>query len=238
MRATLFCLFAVLIATVSAPGIATAARLKPAPAGSGYVLACQGGGNMQISGGGAVLGGSSFFIVSFEAAAQGANAAPPDPGTCAWTDRALRPGEPLMLNVPNDLAEVGQLKEAIAGGTFQVHANNDGQDLVVNQIDDVQVVDSTPLSPGLAVTNGSDDDSNSASGSSVLQPPIAEDNSEGQPLMIAKAANVHKTAALGSVFHSLAAGTEVTSLGCSKGWCLVQFPGGEGYVSQSFTAPE
>jgi len=200
------------------------------PAGSGYVLACQGGGDMNISGGGAVLGGSSFFIVSFKAAAQGAGAAPPDPGTCAWIDRALRPGEPLTLQIPNDLQGVGKLKQAIDGGTFQVHANTVGKDLLVNQVDDA-----VPAQGGTAATT--DDNSgggtSASGGGSVLQPPITGDNGGGQPMTIAKAVNVYTKAGGGSALGSLPAGTPVMSLGCKKSWCHVTFTGGDGYVAQS-----
>ncbi len=198
------------------------------PAGSGYVLACQGGGDMRISGGGAVIGGSSFFDVSFEAAAQGANASPPGPGTCAWLDRALRPGEPLALKVPNDIANASRLNRAIEGGTFQVHANNEGKDLLVNQIDSVHT-------GGGQAAGG---DQGTASSGSVLMPPIAEDDGGGQPMTVARAVNVHTQASGGSVLGSLAPGTSVTSLGCSKGWCHITFTGGEGWVAQTFLGPQ
>ena len=210
-------------ATVASTGIPDTAP----PAGSGYVLACQGGGDMNISGGGATVGGPSYFTVAFRSAAQGANAAPPDPGTCAWVDRALRPGEPLVLNVPNQLAGADQLRQAIDGGTFQVHANTEGKELLVNQIDSAQ--------PASAAAGGSDGTTTGGSGSgSALQPPIAGDDGGGQPATIAKAVNVHTTAGGGTVLGSLAAGTSVTLLDCSKSWCHVQFTGGDGYVAQSF----
>ena len=216
---------------------ASSAAAATPPPGSGYVLACRGGGDMNISGGGATVGGPSFFDVSFAAAAQGANAATPDPGTCAWLDRALRPGEPLVLNIPNQLANADRLKRAIGGGSFQVHANSEGKDLLVNQIDQVRAGGGS-VSVGVSSgTQGTDAQDNN-SGNSVLQPPIAEDSGGSQPMTIAKAVNVHTTAGGGSVLGSLGAGTAVTSLGCSKGWCHIQFAGGEGYVAQSFTAPQ
>jgi hypothetical protein len=217
------------------------ARADAPPAGSGYVLACQGGGDMHISGGGAVIGGPSFFTVTFAAATQGANAAPPEPGTCAWLDRPLRPGEPLALTIPNDLNQVDQLKQAINGGTFQVHANNQGQDLLANQIDDVQVAapaegTGTDTTGNDATDNGTagTTDTTGAGGAAVLMPPIQE-NGQGQTVTILRAVNVHVAGALSAqVIGSLAANKTVTLLGCSEQWCHVQFTGGDGWVSQSF----
>ena len=225
--------FIQLIPSSSGSGAASATP----PAGSGYVLACQGGGDMNVSGGGAVLGGSSFFIVSFNAAAQGASAAPPDPGTCAWIDRALRPGEPLALNVPSDLDGADKLNKAIKGGTFEVHANTVGKELLVNQIDSVELGGKSKDAAGVSVNIGTSN-AGGGNGGSVLQPPIAENTGGGQPMTVAKAVNVYTKAGGGSALGSLAAGTAVTSLGCGKGWCHIQFTGGEGYIAQSSIAPQ
>jgi len=218
------------------------------PAGSGYVLVCQGGGAMRISGGGAVLNGPSFFSVTFGAASQAGNSGRLDPGTCAWIDRPLNGAEPLQLNIPNNLDGADSLRQALRHGSFQVHANNEGHDLLVNRIDGVHGggvsngggngisvgiginVGGGNAQGGISVGNGT------GNGDSVLRPPIAE-GSGSESLTIAKAANVHTTAGGGSVLGSLAAGTAVTSLGCSKGWCHIQFAGGEGYVAESFTTP-
>ncbi|MEJ0098145.1 MAG: SH3 domain-containing protein [Bauldia sp.] len=217
--------------------VASADKTTP-PAGSGYVLDCQGGKGMRISGGGAVIGGPSFFSVSFKAADQPGNSGALEPGTCAWVDRPLNAAEPLLLNIPNDLQGADSLKQALKRGSFAVHANNEGKDLLVNQIDDVQGGGNAQgggVSVNVTVGNGG-----GSGGGSVLQPPIAEDNGSGQPATIAKAVNVHTTAGgkQDSVLGSLSAGTSVTSLGCSKGWCQIQFPGGEGYVGQSFLGPQ
>ena len=222
------------------------ANANASPAGSGYALDCQGGGDMNISGGGAVLGGSSFFNVSFGAAPQGSNASPPGPGTCAWQDRALRPGEPLVLQIPNQLSGIDVLKQAIDGGTFEVNVNTVGKVLLVNQVDDVQVA--SGQSGGSAAGSGGDQGAAGTgtgagttakgSGASVLMPPIAEDNGSGTPAIVARAVNVHTAASGGSVIGSLGAGTAVTNLGCSKGWCHVAFPGGQGFVAQSFLGPQ
>ena len=212
----------------SGGGTATATSSAGSPAaGSGYVLVCQGGGDMHVSGGGVTLGGPSYAIVSFDAAPQGASAAPPGPGTCAWTDRALRAGEPLTLQIPNDLPGGDKLKQAIDGGTFQVHANTVGKALVVNQVDDAK-----PSQGGAATaTDNTGNGASTSGGGSALQPPIAEDTG---PATIAKAVNVHTSANGKTVIGSLPAGTGVTSLGCSGGWCHVSFSGGQGYVAQSF----
>ncbi|TIV84211.1 MAG: SH3 domain-containing protein [Mesorhizobium sp.] len=111
----------------------------------GGVLSCQGGGGMQVT-----FKDETGVFVAFNHASQPANAAQPGPGQCAWADRLFAPNEQHRLafnpNKPN-----GQLLlQAVQGGTFQVTAVPMTAFIMVNAINNVQVVDGTPLSPGPA----------------------------------------------------------------------------------------
>ncbi|TIS61387.1 MAG: hypothetical protein E5W93_07965 [Mesorhizobium sp.] len=107
------------------------------------VLSCQGGGEMRMT-----SSDQTSALIAFKPAAQPANVAPPGPGECAWADRLVGEKEPhqlaLTLNKPN--AQL--LFNAMRGGTFRVTARPYIAFIMVNSIDNVQVVDSTPLSPG------------------------------------------------------------------------------------------
>ena len=63
-----------------------------------YELVCRGGGNMAFGTQWENSAGQLEVEIRFERATHGAREEGPlRPGTCAWTDRALRDGEPLAL---------------------------------------------------------------------------------------------------------------------------------------------
>jgi len=147
----------------------------------------------------------------------------------------------LVLDIPNDLQNADALKQALKHGSFQVHANNTGKALLVNQIDSVQGNGGGSgggVSVSIGVNLGSNGGGASSDGGSALQPPIAEDDGDSQPMTVARAVNVHtKSDGKGDVLGSLGVGTQVTGT-CSKGWCHVTFSGGDGYVAQSFLSSQ
>lgn len=105
----------------------------------GGVLSCQGGGGMQVT----MKSETGDFVV-FTPAAQPANAAPPGPGQCAWTDRLFAANEQHRF-VFNPNKTNGQLLlQAVQGGTFQVNAVPMPAFIMVNAINNVRVSDSTP----------------------------------------------------------------------------------------------
>jgi len=118
-------------------------------AATGGPMSCQGGAGMTVTTG---SGGSGVFV-NFIPAAQGANSAQPGPGQCAWSDRPVAPGEPHRLAFLKSAPNAQLLLQAVTGGTFQVKAQPISTFLMVSSIDNVQVVDSTPLSPGPAGGN-------------------------------------------------------------------------------------
>lgn len=114
----------------------------PTPGG---VLSCQGGGGMQVT-----LKDETGVFVAFNHASQPANTAPPGPGQCAWADRLFAPNEQHWLAFNPNKPNGQQLLQAVRGGTFQVTAIPMTAFVMVNAINNVQVVDGTPLSPGPA----------------------------------------------------------------------------------------
>jgi hypothetical protein len=110
-----------------------------------YLLTCVGGGQMT---GRLDMAGA---VVDFAPAAQGAAAAAPNPGECAWHDRGFRPGEPVTLSLSEPLraGDAEALVQATQpGGSFQVRAYNNGQGTMV-----VTAIDQITLAPpaGVAV---------------------------------------------------------------------------------------
>ncbi|MDX8493018.1 hypothetical protein RFN29_15680 [Mesorhizobium sp. VK22B] len=120
---------------------------NPTPGG---VLSCQGGGGMQVT-----VKDETGVFVAFNHASQPANAAPPGPGQCAWADRLFAPNEQHRLAFNPNQPNGQQLLQAVQGGTFQVKAVPMTAFIMVKAINNVQVMDSTPLSPGAANANGS-----------------------------------------------------------------------------------
>ena len=107
------------------------------------VLSCRGGGTMRMT-----SSSQTTALIAFAPAAQPANVAPPGPGECAWSDRLFGEKEPHQLGLVLDKPNAQSLFDAMRGGTFQVTARPSIAFILVNPIDNVQVMDSTPLSPG------------------------------------------------------------------------------------------
>ncbi len=110
----------------------------------GGVLSCQGGGGMKMT-----ISSQTAVFIAFTPAAQPSNAASPGPGECAWPDRLFAAGEAHRFALDPGKPNAQLLMDAIrTGGTFQLTAHPVGTFIMVSAIDNVQVVDSTPLSPG------------------------------------------------------------------------------------------
>ena len=88
------------------------------------------------------------LLVGFKAAAEAAGVQQPGPGECAWAFRQIAAGKSSTLLVSAALNPGALVAAAAKGGTFRVEASPTGSFLLVSRIVDVQVMDSTPLSPG------------------------------------------------------------------------------------------
>lgn len=90
---------AVTTAALTIASIAAAGAMADDP--PSYPLVCQGGSSMRIAVSHDVRGdgttGRTLMTVYFDKAAQGAGAAMPGAGECAWMDRPLNDGEPAQL---------------------------------------------------------------------------------------------------------------------------------------------
>jgi hypothetical protein len=178
-----------------------------------------------------------YVYISFGAAPQAAVVASPGAGQCAWGNRPLagNEGKRLALALTSDDAQ-RLVQAAKNGGTFIV----EGRPLatvaiMVTKIDSVQVAAAATGGPVFVPASQQGGGGSSAGGGSALQPPIADGDDSGTPTTIARAVNVHtETNSGGRVLGSLSAGTQVTNLGCSKGWCHISFAGGDGWVGQTF----
>lgn len=188
-----------------------------APAGpAGYPIACRGGGGMF-----AQAGNDGFVLIPFAPAGNGFAAQSPGAGECAWSDRGFRPGEPQMLayrRSGSDAAKVKALVDAAGqGGTFQVHAYNDNNGvMVVTNIDQVVAA----VEPAPSMEPGSDPGSVEGVIATVIRTVNVRDKSK-------------KT-----ILGKLAAGTQVAVASCDDFWCRVvaNVSGGYGYVSREFLA--
>ncbi|KUM28370.1 hypothetical protein AU467_34885 [Mesorhizobium loti] len=110
----------------------------------GGVLSCRGGGGMKVT-----ISGQTAVFIAFTPAAQTANATQPGPGECAWPDRLFATNEAHRFALDPSKPNAQLLMDAVrTGGTFQLTAKPIGTFIMVQAIDGVQVVDSTPLSPG------------------------------------------------------------------------------------------
>ncbi|RWM38864.1 SH3 domain-containing protein [Mesorhizobium sp.] len=112
----------------------------PTPGG---VLSCRGGGGMKMT-----ISGQTAVFIAFTPAAQTANAAQPGPGECAWPDRLFAANEAHRFALDPGKPNAQLLMDAVrTGGTFQLAAVPIGTFIMVNAINNVQVMDNTPLSP-------------------------------------------------------------------------------------------
>lgn len=130
------------LALAALSGIGTAAHQAEAAPGS-FVLSCRGGGAMTFDV--RSVGEKVRLEVRFAKATAGATATAPGAGQCAWLDRPLNGGEPVLLHlsqkgevqvacnakgqcgvgvVPKDIRAI--IDTIRNGGTFLVHVYNNG----------------------------------------------------------------------------------------------------------------
>jgi len=211
--------------------------------GAPAVLLCRGGGGMRVA-----ESTQTAVSIAFTPAVQAANIAPPGPGQCAWQDRVFAANEAHRFALDPSEPNAQLLFDAVrAGGTFQVTAVPSGALIMVHTIDNVQVVDSTPLSPGPVAAGG--DEGNDAAGADDT-PPVATDGSCGGPGAVATVVipepNLHalnlRSRPGGQVLGTVPEGAEVTvagpcgspaaagfakstkPLGGAAGWCQLEAP--------------
>ena len=119
----------------------------------GGVLSCRGGGGMRVT-----ISSQTAIFVAFTPAAQPANTAQPGAGQCAWPDRPFTAGEARRFALDPGKPNAQLVMDAVrTGGTFQLTASPVGTFIMVSAINNVQVMDSTPLSPGPVTTDSGDD---------------------------------------------------------------------------------
>jgi len=140
---------------------------------SASVLSCQGGGAMKVT-----ISSQTAVFIAFTPASQAAETAKPGAGECAWPDRPFAANEAHRFALDPSKPNAQLMFDAVrAGGTFQMTAAPIGDFIMVKSIDNVQVVDSTPLSPGPAAGEDQAGGGAEASGS----PTTPADGSCGSP---------------------------------------------------------
>jgi hypothetical protein len=177
----------------------------------------------------AAQGADGFIRILFTSANQGSAAGAPLAGQCAWSDRAFRPGEPLMLVFPSNGANAGGLLQATkAGGRFDLHAYNNGQGaLVVASVDATAAATSPPQSPPPATVPP------------AFPQPVPPSNFSAVTATATTAVNVRSgPSSTSPVIAVLQGGASVAVAGCSNGWCALAQPFGiqQGWVAQQFLA--
>jgi hypothetical protein len=209
-------------------GAPTTPPPPPSAASASFTVSCQGGGSMA-----GAAGSDGFIRIQFAPAAQGSGAAAPLPGQCAWSDRAFRPGEPLMLVYPAGSPNATALLQASRSGRFDVHAYNNGQGALV-----ITSIDVTPVPAATGSTNPT-------GGVVVPQPagPLAPP--AGGPARAVATATVTTAVNIRSgpsgnnpVIGVVRGGTTVAITGCMNGWCALRQLIGiqQGWVAQQFLA--
>ena len=103
-------------AAVGGSGSTASAASASTGAGGGRLLVCRFDASMDPGPGKTTPDGGE--LLNFRAAAQGANAALPGPGECAWEDRPVAAKEPKRLGLSGPM-----LKQTYTGSIFKVHVN-------------------------------------------------------------------------------------------------------------------
>ncbi len=190
------------------PGPATVPAASP-----GYLIACSGGGGMT-----AKVANDGFVRIHFAPAPNGLGGGYPTAGMCTWSDRAFRPGEPLVLVYKRQAGDAkiasNLVQAAENGGTFQVHANNDGNGaMLVASLDQAEPLSAPTGLPG---------PQQGAQGALVAT--------------VISAVNLHVGDKKSKFVVTLRAGTQLAVAGCDNFWCrvLADVPGGFGFVSRKY----